>query len=244
MPGCVFPANLTSGVELSWVADERFGSEEDWRARTCVGAGVQSVVVRIEDRDDEDRSARFQFECEAGFQSPDEFVAQLSDLFLDLREGSYRLEVRALGPQAVPVYEESRDVKVREQRAKIVRITFTPDPIDLELDLAGLASCSTLNAALRYDDPAAQLADWSDDEPGAPLTYRAGLSSDRGLRLDDTEQACDDLATGLHRVEGIDPGDYVLRLQGLEGGTCEIPVALTPGAGPVRIELDLANPPC
>lgn len=246
--GCVFPVNLTSGVELTWfVAEVGPAGDDDERSRTCEGALMRSFVVRITDLDEPSRHRRFQYACEDGLQSPEDFVAQVSDAFLDLRAGKYRLDMRALGDDAVAIYEETREVKIEDQRARIVRVEITPEPVDLELDMRSLDVCDDLGGMLFHADAAAALADFEpvdETQPDAPVAYRSDLESDRGLRLDGDTRPCADLDGGVHTLGALDPGRYELHLHGLAPAVCEVPVVLPPGAGSVRITLDLANPPC
>jgi hypothetical protein len=237
-PACVLPAGGATGVELTWTARE--ANEADGpdarQMRTCDGAGLSGVTVRVIDAGDPERDRLFAYACEAGNMSPAARAVETPEIFLDLRPGTYHLtasgradddELRATGAGLGEV--ESHAITVID-----LELGRVPQPLDLAL--AG--ACGELVAALSYADPAADL--FLDDDDPPPAVYRRGLRSDRGLRLGGQAQACAGLQ-GAHRVADVDPGRYRLDLV-IDGRTCSR--AVTIEDSPVQIALDLENPAC
>lgn len=251
LSSCVFPANLTSGIELSWIVVESNGDEAERRARSCEGGLIDRVSATVTDLQDEKRTSTFEFACEEGFQSDDEFVSKVSDIFFDLRAGKYDLTITATDLDGDTVYEQQREVRIDDRRAKVIRVEIEPARVDLHLELTALDACGNLGGWLVYEDPLRDLADPQShvdvepDEDTVPdLPYREALEADRGLRLDGSSRPCDGIQAGIQTFAGLDPGRYVLVLNGLGPTDCRVPVVLEPGASSVSIALDLANPPC
>ncbi|WAS90171.1 hypothetical protein [Nannocystis punicea] len=237
-PACVLPAGGATGVELTWTARETNEADgpDARRMRTCLGAGLSGVTVRVIDADEPERDRLFAYGCEAGNMSPAARAVETPEIFLDLRQGTYHLtasgraaddELRATGAALGEV--ESHAITLVD-----LELGRAPQPLDLALT----GACSELVVALRYADPAAAL--FLDEAEQPPAVYRQGLRSDRGLRLGGQAQACAGLQ-GAHRVADVDPGRYRLDLE-IDGRSCSR--AVTIEDSPVQIALDLENPAC
>ncbi|MDC0675091.1 hypothetical protein [Nannocystis radixulma] len=237
-PACVLPAGGATGVELTWTAREanEVDGPEARRARTCEGAGLSRVAVRVVDTADAARDRVFAYGCEAGNMSPADRAIEAPEIFLDLRAGNYALTASGRADDDEP---RAFAVAIAELEKHVVtavdlELARPTQPLDLELT----GACGDLVAALRYADPAADLFLADTDDP--PAVYRDGLASDRGLRLGGQTQACAGLE-GAHRVADVDPGRYRLDLV-IDGRTCSRPVTVEDS--PVKLTLDLENPAC
>jgi hypothetical protein len=238
MPACVLPSGGASGLEVTWTAREAnaVDGDEARRLRTCAGAGLTRVGIRVIDADDPARERVFNYGCEAGNMSPTTRAVEAPEIFLDLRAGTYALT--ASGRAAEDGVRATATTVAEVEKHAIVAVDLelerAPQPLDLELS----GACGELVAALHYADPAADLFIPDGDDP--PSLYRQALASDRGLRLGGQAHACAGLE-GLHRVPGVDPGRYRLDLL-IDGHTCSRAVIVEDS--PVQLALDLENPAC
>ena len=243
-PACVLPLDPLTGVEVAWTLREREASDGDAarRLRTCAGAGVEGVVLHVEDRGDPARARTFEFACPSGDQPPDELAVAAARIFLDLRPGDYTLRFTATG--SFGAAESVHELTVEERGVDLLSPDLAPELVPLALTLAlAPATCAQLRLRLRLADPAAALHAHADADADAPPPglYRAGLTSDRGLSLGGAAHPCaDPELLGLHTFE-VDPGDYRLEIE-LDEARCEVPLRAAPGWPPLA--LDLENPPC
>ncbi|MCY0994153.1 hypothetical protein OV203_43895 [Nannocystis sp. ILAH1] len=237
-PACVLPAGGATGLELTWTAREANAVDgpEARRVRTCEGAGLSGVTVRVIDAGDPARDRVFAYACETGNMSPAARAVEAAEIFLDLRPGTYALTASGRAAEEVPLVAAAAVGEVESHAITAVDLELERAPQPLDLALTG--ACSDLVVALRYADPAADLFLAEADEP--PALYRQNLSSDRGLRLGGQEQACAGLQ-GAHRVADVDPGRYRLDLE-IDGRSCS--QAVTIEDSPVLVALDLENPAC
>lgn len=237
---CVLPRGGATGVEVTWTLREANAVDgpEARRLRTCAGAGVARVELRVEDAGDPAREARFTHGCAAGNPSPAARASEAPEIFLDLRPGGYELAAAALADGGVALAEADLAVELDSHEVTALDIGLTRPTRPLALELAGAASCQVLRATLRYADPAADLFPDAEDPP--PV-YRAALQSDRGLRLGGQEQACAAAGGGTHLVPDIDPGRYVLDLE-VDGRRCSL--AVTVEDSPTTRAVDLEKPAC
>lgn len=233
---CVLPYGGATGVEVRWTVREQNAADGEGarRLRTCAGAGLSRVDVAVSDGDDPERAAVFAHACSAGNPPPDARATEPAEIFIDLRAGAY--DITATAPTAGEAVLGGAAIEVEAHAITALDLELALPARTLELELSG--ACTTLTAALRYADPAADL--YLDDPDAPPAVYRQQLRSDGDLRLGGlAAQPCAGLA-GLHRVE-VDPGRYLLDLV-VDGRACKIPVAVEDS--PVRLALDLENPAC
>ncbi len=241
---CVFPADEPTGIELSWRFFEvnDVDGEEAKRLRTCEGAGIDSVVFDIAQVRAEERRGTFDYPCEVGFQTPQEFRTEASDAFIELRPADYTVTVDVVGAGFAQ--------RVRDLELDVVPRGLTVEGLDLALAtqrwtlvLSNTADCGELAFALKYRDPAESLAEPVFDEDGEPvdMPYRQALVSDRQLSLGGTPVACSPDLAGAHVVDIVDQGAYRLEIV-RDGAACSIEVDISPRDATTVI--DLANLPC
>jgi hypothetical protein len=248
--GCVFPARDPTGVELSWRFTELNENDLDPESdtdlapvRTCAGALVQEVSISIVDNDDATRNGTFDYNCEDGFQTPDEARTEASDAFLELDPGSYAVEVSTtdtMGRVEIPL---TKDIDVLSRTLTIEAWDLSRPLTAWRVQLTGATACGELQFRLRYSDPKAQLGEPELNEEGdaVPTLYRQNLMSDRGLSLGGAPFPCSPDADGLHLFTDLDPGEYTLEIT-RDGQVCALGV-LVDLDGPV-LPIDLANLPC
>jgi len=231
-PACVLPAGGATGVELTWTLLETndVDGPDARRPRTCVGADLASVAVRVVDDADPARERVFNHACATGNPSPEARASEAPEIFLDLRAGKYTLTARA-GDTTL-----DDQVEVTPHALTTLDLELSRRPQTLHFELLG--ACNRLVAALRYADPGADL--FLDDPDAPPDVYRLALASDRGLQLGGQSQACAGLA-GPHQVAAVDPGRYLLDLD-IDGRRCRLP--LTVEDSPLMRTLDLENLAC
>ncbi len=249
--GCVLPKFEVSGAELSWFAGEvnDVDGEEGRRLRSCEGSLITTVEFRITDDDDEDRDKRFTWPCSAGFRTPAQFFTGASDVFVDLRPGSYRMTATSVDDPALrdgegepmTVSESANIVAIGAEDATLIQWELEPQPIDLVMAVEGVESCGEVAATLSYANVDGALPDL-EDEAEDPLVYRQMLVSDGGLSLGGLTTACGDLTGGPDRVTGIDRGRYLLEIRVDGGEACEIELMLDGRQEPLA--LDLSDLPC
>lgn len=242
--GCVFPTDDPTGLELSWrfLEVNEVDGEEGQRDRTCDGVDVERIVLEIADLDEADRHGTFRFDCEAGYQTVQEFQTQASDAFLELRPGDYRVTLAGIfapGGQEVLI---TRDVDVTGRGLTVEVFELARETTAWELAVQGADACTELSLALLYADPATTLAEppVDEDDEVVPTIYRENLVTDRGLALGGQTTACAAELDGVHVIDGIDPGAYRLELT-VDGQPCAIGVGI---AADTSTPIDLANLPC
>ena len=250
MTGCVFPAQDPTGVELSWrfvelnENDLDPDSETDLTPiRTCPGAMVEQVSISIVDNDDPARAGTFEYECDEGFQTPDEARTEASDAFLELDPGSYAIEVSTTdvdGRVEIPI---TKDLDVLSRTLTIEAFDLARPLTQWRVQFSGMDRCDELQLRLRYADPEAQLGEppLSDDGEIIPTLYRENLASDRGVSLGGVPFPCTPQADGMNVFDQVDPGGYSLELT-VDGQVCALGVVIDL-EGTV-FPIDLANLPC
>lgn len=243
--GCVFPGQEPTGLELSWrFVEANLVDGEDGRAvRTCAGADVVELIVDITDTDDESRSDAFEFDCELGYQTVEQFQTAASDAFIRLLPGDYDVRISSLGAdgEAETVVEETVEVASRQitvQPHVITRATF-----DWTIELQSTDTCAAVNLALLHDDAAVALAGFDPEAEDVDMTppYRQALTTDRGLSLSGMQTACAAELGGAHIVPDMDRGAYLLEVV-VDGSACAIRLDLDPASATTVV--DLANLPC
>lgn len=246
---CVFPTYRVTGLELSWrfLETNEADGEEGMRARTCDGARASQIEVDVLDEDDDERQHVFVYECEAGYQTPEEFQIRASDAFVALNPGSYRVTMRAVDATGTLVLAAEDTVDVEDRVATPLRSDLGLGAVDWTLELSGTDACTDLELRLLYADPETSLApppEETDTGTGAgeglEVLYRQMLTSDTGLSLGGDQAACADVA-GKHVFAGIDTGSYLLEIV-RDGESCKIPV--TVHKPEPSLTLDLSNPTC
>lgn len=250
LAGCVFPAQDPTGVELSWrfveLNEDDLDPESDndlTPVRTCTGAMVQQVAIAIVDNDDPARAGTFEYECDEGFQTPDEARTEASDAFLELDPGSYRIEVSttdAAGRVEVPI---TKDLDVLSRTLTIEAFDLARPLTVWRVQLSGMDQCDEVAFRLLYADPEGQLGEppEADDGDIDPTLYRQNLIGSRGLGLGGAPFACTPEADGVHEFERMDPGSYSLEVT-RDGQVCALGVVVDL-EGP-DFPIDLANLPC
>lgn len=252
-PACVLPAYDVSGVELSWRFVEAHpvpdaepegesADQEDGGApvRTCKGSGFDQLAFFIDDTSADDRRGSFIFDCEDGFQTADQVAAEQSAAFVELRGGTYQVDVLGqigVGP-GIPL--GTREVAISGNAPTVYEFKLTRPPVVLPLELANVEQCESLTLALFYADPANHLADPDLNEMGNPLPmlYRETLVTDRGLSLSGVPTPCTAELAGPHAVPQFDPGSYRLEIT-RDAVFCS--VLLTIGETPSPVVVDVAN---
>jgi hypothetical protein len=248
---CVFPRFDVSGAEMSWFMAEsnQADGEEESRIRSCDGSLVTTVEVRISDDQDDDRTKQFTWTCAEGYRTPAQFFTGASDVFVELRPGNYRMTVRSVDDpsardeegETLTVSEQAEIVSIGSEDATLIQWTLLPQPVDLQVELAGTDTCETVSMQLSYADAAAALPDLEDDAED-PLPYRTMLESEGGLSLDASDLDCATLEDGADLFEGVDRGVYVLDVSVDGGNNCPVDVVVD-GRQPA-LALDLGQLPC
>lgn len=240
---CVFPADVPTGIEFSWLFVEGEPSDGDdaLRVLTCSGARVDTLAATIEDADDPTRRGTFRFPCADGFQTADELARRASEAFLELDEGEYEVTLRSEQPDGPSERLASRTVDVLGRAVTLELWEFTMAPVAWSLQLGNADQCAEFSLALYYADPQAALGEATLDDDGEPVSvlYRTALVSDRGLGVAGDPGACADVA-GLHRFVGMDRGTYRLEVT-VDGTRCAIEVDLGADA---TTTVDLGALPC
>lgn len=245
--GCVYPSTDPTGLELSWhfVEHNQVDGEEAALGRTCAGAQTEQIAVEITDLDEPVRHGIFRFDCSTGYQTALDLQIQASDAFVRLDPGPYQLRMLAVDDATnAPVDElvEEREIEIEDQRITVQTWEIRRAPVTWALDLQGLDACDALAMTLRYASPETDLAEAFDLAAETTPPYRAGLVSDRGLAIGGAAATCDPALAGLHQVEGMDRGEYVLELD-VDGVVCTVLVDLRSREGASSV-IDLANLPC
>lgn len=254
--GCVLPSNSATGLELSWQFRERnvADGEDATRVRTCSGAALSLVRYRITDKGRPTRTASFDFDCETGFKTESEFQTEASSAFIELRPGTYLVEVTGIGTQGEELLETS-EIGVNGSAVTTELFTLSREPVTWSFALTGDFDCEAFGVALVYADPEDDLAeleaessggggnesdgesesgDEDDPDEDGRLLYRDALESDRDLPLDGSAIACADAPAGVHVVEGIDVGRYRVVLS-RDGVVCTQTVRIDGGTGTTTI---------
>ena len=254
---CALPQDRLTGVEVSWSMLEREASdgEGSLRLRTCAGALVRRVELTLEDTLDPERATTLTYDCELGYQTAEELASLTSNIFVDLRPGTYRLLTRAISDVDGDILEIEEPLAVGERELLKLDVDLSPPVAPWELRLRGGESCTTAAATLLYAEPGDDLL-LADGEVATTARYREALVGDGELALDGAETPCDG-AWALDQRFELDPGRYRLEvtLDGAgdgpgdgsgdgpgDGGTCAIPIVI-PFSG-LTTTLDLANLPC
>lgn len=238
---CILPRNTATGIELRWrlpegnLADAPSVAAGD-RLRTCSGARVARVRAELVDRADHERRRSFEYACDAGDDPPADRVTEPAEIFIDLRPGSYDLDLRWLD-------DVDRQLGQRLEPVEVEPDTLLPLDLDLvgpllpwTLDLQGTSACTQLSLEIFYDDPIHDLH----GSQAAEGLYRSNLVSDRGLALVGP-LACDTLVDGPQVFPDLDRGAYRLRLS-VDGRACELGFIVDTAASPLSV--DLAKPGC
>lgn len=256
---CVLPTDPVTGLEVIWSLTEQEASDGDdaRRPRTCAGARLERVSVRLRDEGDPERARTFAYACEVGYQTADEIATLPSPVFFDLRPGDYSLKATANGP-AGPIVVETT-LRVGEAGVARATLDLSPPLAPWTLALAGADACVDLQLALRYAEAADDLADPGGGGPpdagqgegseggegsaadADDALYRVALTSDRGLVLGGAPTACAEALAGAHAFL-VDPGRYDLEVV-VDGRRCLLPLEIT-AASPGVTLLDLAKLPC
>jgi hypothetical protein len=167
---CVFPSDEPTGIELSWrfVEVNTIDGDEGVRIRTCSGAGIERVVLDIAQVRAEERSGNFDYPCDQGFQTPEEFRTEASDAFIELRPADYEIVVDGIGIAG--------SQRLRELELDVVPRGLTVEGLDLALPtqtwtlvLSGTDACTEVALTLRYRDPVESLAEPEVDDDGQPV---------------------------------------------------------------------------
>jgi hypothetical protein len=238
---CVFPSDSPTGLELSWLFHETEPSdgEDARRVLTCEGVAITGIAVALVDVDHPERNGTFHFECDDGFQTPNDLARRASEAFIELHPRDYDVTLTedvADAPQTLA----SRTVEVLGRSVTLEQWELARAPVDQSIELVHTDMCSELALALFYDDPEAALAEPPEDDDGdvVDVLYREKLASDRGLGLAGTPGPCAGLE-GTHVYAGVDPGTYRLDVT-IDGATCSRRIEV--GAGATVI--DVTAMPC
>jgi hypothetical protein len=251
---CVLPDQGATGVELQWVVPE--GNLADaptldpaTRLRSCDGARLGAIEAELTDLDESGRSRTFGYACMAGNPPLATRIAEPAEIFIDLREGRYRLDLRwfaasrdlAAAPQ---LGASTQTIEVTAGRVLPIELELNTPLLPWSLDLRGATTCDRLTLEILYDDPAADLlvpeAAPAVEPDAPPSRYRNDLRSEQGLRVGDSI-ACASLSDGLQRFTDLDRGTYRLRLE-IDGRTCERDFLVDTAGEPLVV--DLAKPGC
>ncbi|MEZ4453210.1 MAG: hypothetical protein R3B09_27355 [Nannocystaceae bacterium] len=237
---CVLPTDPVTGIEIVWSLQEQEASDGDdaRRPRTCAGALLERVTLTVTDNADPARTRTQWLDCEVGYQTADEIATLASPVFSDLRPGSYTISALAHGPAGSLRIE--RSLVVGETRVARSTLDLSPPLVPWSLELVDVEACTgALSLALRYADPARDLADADEDADSA--LYRQALRSDRGLAVDGAAIPCAEVQAGAHTLL-VDPGRYLVAVA-VDDRTCEVPVEIR-APDPSALSLDLAKLPC
>lgn len=248
---CVLPDAGPTGVELLWVVPE--GNAADLpaldpatRLRSCAGARLGRVEAELRDLDAEGSQRTFAFACATGNPPLATRVAEPPEIFIDLRDGRYRLDLRWFAatrePDRAPLLgASSRTLEVADGNILPVELTLATPLLPWDLDLRGTAACTQLTLEILYADPAADLLTHDPDAaPASADRYRGALRSEQGLGLG-APVACASLSDGLQRFPDLDRGAYRLRLD-VDGRRCERDFLVDADGAPLAV--DLAKPGC
>lgn len=250
---CVLPDQGATGLELLWVVPE--GNRADaptldptTRLRSCEGARLGLVEAELTDLDAPERRRTFGYSCAAGNPPMATRIAEAPEIFIDLRDGRYRLDLRWFAAArdlevASQLGASTQTVEVETGNILPVDLTLATPLLPWALDLRGTAACDQLTLEILYADTADLLAPESavDADPDAePARYRNDLRSEQGLRVGD-RVACSSLADGLQSFTDLDRGEYLLRLD-IDGRRCELGFLVDRAGEPLVV--DLAKPGC
>jgi hypothetical protein len=241
---CVYPGQEPTGLELSWrfVEDNLADGEEALRVRTCEGAEVSRVDVKIVDLDDEERAETFEFDCAIGYQTVEQFQTSASDAYIRLDSGDYSLALTAVAPDGATELLAQSEVDVSGRQITVEPQVLRRATFDWTIELVSTDACAELSLAVFHDDPAAALADFDEDAEDPTATrYRAGLATDRGIAVSGEPVACSAELAGTHLVADVDPGTYRLDVE-VDGTACAIRLDLD--AAHSTTTVDLAALPC
>ncbi|MBA3546805.1 MAG: hypothetical protein H0T76_10010 [Nannocystis sp.] len=242
----MLPAPGATGIELLWSVPE--GNQADapaldpaGRLRSCAGARLGHVEAELRDMDAAERHQTFSFTCAAGNPPSATRIAEPPEIFIDVRDGRYTLDLRWFG--------SARDLDAAPLLGTIHQtLAVTADtivPVELELrtpllpwalDLRGTAACEQLTLEILYADPAADLLD---PDPALPA-YRHNLRSEQGLHFGGPIP-CASLSDGLQSFTDLDRGAYRLLLD-IDGRRCEQGFLVDQDSAPLAV--DLAKPGC
>lgn len=251
---CVLPDQAATGLELQWIVPE--GNQADaptldptTRLRSCDGARLGAIEAELSDLGAADRRRTFRYTCMTGNPPLATRIAEPAEIFIDLREGRYRLDLRWFAAsrdlEAAPLLGDStQTIEVTAGNVLPVELTLTNPLLPWSLELRGAAACERLTLEILYADPAADLlppeaAAASEADP-PPTRYRNALRSEQGLRVGDSV-ACASLSDGLQSFTNLDRGAYRLRLE-IDGRTCERDFLVEAAGEPLVV--DLAKPGC
>ncbi len=247
---CVSPAPGATGVELLWSVPE--GNQADVpgldpaeRLRSCAGARLGLVEVELQDMDAAERHQTFSFTCAAGNPPSATRIAEPPEIFIDLRDGRYTLDLRWFGSardlEAAPLLGTTRQtLEVTADTIVAVELELQTPLLPWTLDLRGTAACEQLTLEILYADPAADLLDPDPALPTQSPQYRHNLRSEQGLHIGGPIP-CASLSDGLQRFLDLDRGAYRLLLD-IDGRRCEQGFLVDQDSAPLAV--DLAKPGC
>lgn len=242
---CILPRDPATGIELRWrlpeanLADAPAVAAGD-RLRTCSGARVARMNAELQDHDVPERRRSFAYDCDAGDASPADRVREPAAIFIDLRPGSYDLDLRWHDDAGHELGQLQETVQVEPDTLVPLDLALVSPLLPWTLDLRGTAACTELSLEIFYDDPTLDLHELPE---AAEAHYRSELVSDAGLRLADPQApiACASLVDGPQRFRDLDRGAYRLRLH-VDGRACELGFLVDAAAPPLAV--DLAKPGC
>ena len=240
------PAPGATGIELLWSvpeANQADGAPPEFakRLRSCAGGRLGLVEAELQDLDAGERHQTFTFACAAGNPPSATRVAEPPEIFIDLRDGRYTLDLRwfaaARDLEAAPLLGSTR------QTIEVTADAILPVELDLQtpllpwaLDLRGTAACEQLTLKILYADPAADLLD---PDPALAI-YRDALGSEQGLQFGGPV-ACASLSDGLQSFTDLDRGAYRLHLD-VDGRRCDLDFLVDQDSA--LLAVDLAKPGC
>ncbi len=250
---CVFPSRDVTGMELAWTLSETntLQGDEYRRIRSCEGAFVTQVQVDIHDLNHEERRRTFAYDCEQGFQTPEQAHVSSSDVFVSLRPGKYQVELTAMDdPEARQRAGEPQtrirtpfEVTVSDKSVAVLSADLSAAVVSVTLDLAHVEACERLVARLVYADPEHDLPGYGWKQGDPAVLYREGLrssGSEDSLVLDGTEHDCRALVDGAHVFSNVDVGHYTLELS-IDRQSCTLDLWVE---GELSAALDLADLAC
>lgn len=242
---CVLPDPGATGIELLWAVPEvnraDAPSPGPARLRSCSGARLGRVEAELRDLDADGRQRTFSFACAAGNPPSAARVADLPEIFIDLREGRYRLDLRWFAAtreldDAALLGTSQQTLQVAADTILLVELELGTPLLPWTLDLSGTAACEQLTLEILYADPAADLLD---PDPAADR-YRNALRSEQGL-LVGRPIPCASLSDGPQTFADLDRGAYRLRLD-VDGRRCELDFLVDHDSP--ALPVDLAKPGC